>query len=236
MEEKVKKDFVEGLTNYAYELITGDFASEYVCYEEFLESLEDAFYYGYLEYLKSKEIEEKGEDFDEEEFYENFKKSWNEVKEEVLEDVLQNVKNIAIKEIEDELRDYKSMALFLGVQHVNTPYRYYPEYKLLSKEEIKDYKDAFEKLSEFVKPHAWGVYYDNWGNYWAIVINKENYKELIEDIDIDIAIAVLKRDYVEFTLTKNNANNLRPYIHDANRVVNTTTNNNIDNNPFIPKL
>jgi hypothetical protein len=195
MEEKVKKDFVEGLTNYAYELIRGDLASKYVCYEEFLVSLEDAFYYGYLEY--SKEREEEGEDFE---------KLWNEVKEEVLE----NVKNIAIKEIEDELRDYKSIALFLGVQHVNTPYKYYPAYKLLSEEEIKDNKDAFEKLSEFVEPHAWGVfaYYDNWGNYWAIVINEENYKELIEDMDI--AFAVLKRDYVEFTLTKNNTNNLRP--------------------------
>lgn len=210
MEKKVKKDFVEGLTNYVYELIRGDLASKYICYEEFLESLEDAFYYGYLEYLESKEREEEGEDFDEKEFHENFKKLWKEVKEEVLEDVLQNVKNIAIKEIEDELRDYKSIALFLGVRLVNTPYKYYPEYKLLSEEEIKDDKDAFEKLSEFVEPHAWGVFTnsENWANYWVVVINEGNYKELIEDVEI--AIAVLRRDYEEFMLTKNNTNNLRP--------------------------
>ena len=197
MEEELKKGFVKGITVHADEIIRGDLNHEYVCYEDFIDSLEDALYLLYLDYLEDKEREEYGKDFDKEEVERKFKNTWKEVKEEVLEDVLQNIKDMAIKEIEDELKDYKSIALFLGIQHLHTPYKYYPLYKLLSEEKIKDKKDAFKKLSEFVEEFA----DENRAECWIIVINEENYEELIEG-DVEIAIAVLRRDYKEFTLTK----------------------------------
>jgi len=105
----------------------------------------------------------------------------------------------AKKRIEAELEDYKTIALVLGVQHIHVPHKYFPSFKVLSEKQLDErgVKEILEKNG--VSPHAWGVMANTnqWGNYWFIVLNKENYKEMIED-DLDVAIAILRSNYDVF--------------------------------------
>lgn len=177
------KDIKEQAQAYANidgsELINGFNASSVI------EEAED----GYFTYLR----DEYGEGFIDE--HENV---WRELLAEFRSEFVNALKKRAKEKIEGEFKDgYKTVGLVLGVQHIHTPYKYYPTYEILSEHKLGEggLKEVLEERG--VAPHAWGVWsnYNNWGNYWFIALTPENYKEEIEG-DLDVALAVLA-DYPE---------------------------------------
>jgi len=186
IKEKELKTIKEQAEAYASldgsELINGFNASSVI------EDAED----GYFTYLR----DEYGE-----EFIDEHEEVWRELLSKFRTEFAEALKKRAVEKVKKEFKDgYKTVGLVLGVQHIHTPYRYYPTYKILSEWELGEggLKEALEEKG--VAPHAWGVIanYNNWGNYWFIALTPENYKEEIEG-DLDVALAALA-DYPELFL------------------------------------
>lgn len=176
-EKREMKDRVEG-----YILWISDIDTEYICQEQILDMATDGYY-----------------DFLEQEYGSIVSEIWDELNDCFKEELEKYLIEAARREIKFELNDYKTIALVLGIQHIHTPYKYYPSYKVLS-EKILD-KEGVQAVLEKngISPHAWGVMsnINNWGNYWWLILTSDNYKESIE-VDLDVALAVLSNGYEIF--------------------------------------
>jgi len=184
IKEKELKTIKEQAQAYANidgsELINGFNASSVI------EDAED----GYFTYLR----DEYGE-----EFIDENEDVWKELLSEFRMEFAEALKKRAKETVEREFKKgYKTVGLVLGVQHITTPYNYYPSHQILSEFELgkDDMKEVLEENG--VPPHAWGVEanYNSWANYWFIPLTRENYKEKIEG-DLDVALAVLSK-YPEY--------------------------------------
>jgi len=138
-----------------------------------------------------------------------FGEKWlDEVEDELIDELIKEFKESFKKRLKERAIEiagsyfnegYKTVALVLGVQHIHTPYKYYPKFKVLSNRRL-DKKGVQAVLEDRgVEPHAWGVVANtnSWGNYWWIVLNPANYQEEINNLNV--ALAVLA-DYPELFL------------------------------------
>ncbi len=182
--EKELENLQERSNAYVEDFIESNY--EKFNYQEIIDLYEDSYYY-FLESEYGKVIDDIDDTDDEwfiDELLANFVNKFE-----------ANLIKKAIDKIEDFFSEgYQTIGLILGVQHITIPYNYYPSYKVLSKKLLTEegLKELLEKNE--VPPHAWGILssYDNWGNYWFIILNKSNYKNMIED-DLDVALAVLSQ-------------------------------------------
>ena len=189
VEKSQIKERAEALVE-SYEFF-GDFKAG-----QFLDEVDDSYYY----FLTEEYTDEIGGQI------------YEKLKDEYLSAVEKALKSKAKKTVEMWLDDYETVAYALGTSFVHTPYTYTPVYQVLSEEKIDEtgVKELLEEAG--IPPHAFGITanYDNWGNYWWLVLNKDNYKEKIDE-DIDVAVAVLSGGYeVISDLDMDNRSRMKP--------------------------
>jgi len=85
------------------------------------------------------------------------------------------------KEMKGLLKNEKQLIIVAGVSHIQTPYRYFPQFVISDPQKIlTDEKEVYKFLeSSGIKPFAWGIMgnYDGWANLAIGFYNQKNVKD-----------------------------------------------------------